>query len=176
VLSNGTVLVTGGFGNSENLASAELYDPASGTWATTGSLNTARYLHTATLLPNGKVLVAGGAHSFSSLARTELYNPVNGTWTTIGSLNTARYGHTATLLSNGELLVAGGFKFGYLASAELGARRRPDSDCYDNTALTPIAGTFSNLPDGAIVNVNGNNLQVSYEGHGGNDLILTVVP
>jgi hypothetical protein len=46
----------------------------------------------------------------------------------------------------------------------------------DNSAPTPIAGTFSNLPDGAIVNMNGNNLQASYEGGDGNDLILTVVP
>ncbi|CAN5434845.1 hypothetical protein BH18VER2_BH18VER2_07190 [soil metagenome] len=45
-----------------------------------------------------------------------------------------------------------------------------------NTAATPIAGTFSNLPDGGIVNVNGNNLQASYEGGDGNDLTLTVVP
>lgn len=45
-----------------------------------------------------------------------------------------------------------------------------------NTAATPIAGTFSNLPDGAIVNVSGNNLQASYEGGDGNDLTLTVVP
>ena len=33
--------------------------PASGTWTETGSLNTARYLHTASLLPNGMVHVAG---------------------------------------------------------------------------------------------------------------------
>ena len=45
-----------------------------------------------------------------------------------------------------------------------------------NTAATPITGTFSNLPDGGIVNVNGNNLQASYSGGDGNDLTLTVVP
>ncbi len=45
-----------------------------------------------------------------------------------------------------------------------------------NTAATPISGTFSNLPDGGIVNVNGNNLQASYSGGDGNDLTLTVVP
>src|SRR5207253_11520711 len=61
--SNGKVLVAGGIGNSGVLASAELYDPASGTWTANGSLSTARYVHTATLLPNGKVLVAGGIRS-----------------------------------------------------------------------------------------------------------------
>src|ERR1700730_5051310 len=34
-----------------------------GNWTATGSLNTARYLHTATLLPSGMVLVAGGSDS-----------------------------------------------------------------------------------------------------------------
>jgi len=46
----------------------------------------------------------------------------------------------------------------------------------NNTSHNPITGTFSNLPDGVIVTINGNNFQASYEGGDGNDLTLTVVP
>ena len=45
-----------------------------------------------------------------------------------------------------------------------------------NISANPTSGTFSNLPDGAIVTINGNNFQASYEGGDGNDLTLTVVP
>ncbi|HJU10723.1 MAG TPA: hypothetical protein VJ728_07595, partial [Candidatus Binataceae bacterium] len=45
-----------------------------------------------------------------------------------------------------------------------------------NTSANPISGTFSNLADGAIVTINGNNFQASYSGGDGNDLTLTVVP
>ena len=44
------------------------------------------------------------------------------------------------------------------------------------TSSTPITGTFSNLPDGAIVIVGTTNFQANYEGGDGNDLTLTVVP
>src|SRR6266568_1427373 len=89
LLSNGKVLVAGGY-NGGSLASAELYDPTSGTWTATGSLATARYVHTATLLPNGKVLVAGGAGALDAPpASGELYDPASGTWTATGSLATA---------------------------------------------------------------------------------------
>jgi autotransporter-associated beta strand protein len=46
----------------------------------------------------------------------------------------------------------------------------------DNTAANPIAGTFSNLPDGATITAGANTFQASYEGGDGNDLTLTVVP
>jgi N-acetylneuraminic acid mutarotase len=113
LLPNGMVLVTGGhdgpsFTPSDVLSSAELYDPASGSWTVTGSLNTARYVHTASLLSNGIVLVAGGISGFNSFASAELYYPPIGTWTVTGSLNTARFWHTATLLPNGMVLVAAG--------------------------------------------------------------------
>jgi autotransporter-associated beta strand protein len=45
-----------------------------------------------------------------------------------------------------------------------------------NTSPNPISGTFSNLADGAILTINGNNLQASYSSGDGNDLTLTVVP
>ena len=120
---NGKVLVAGGeFGSSEQNASAELYDPTSGTWTVTGSLNTGRGFHTATLLPDAKVLVAGGQTGIPgvTLASAELYDPASGTWTVTGSLDTPRSIHTATLLPNGMVLgAAGGGSFGPLASAEL---------------------------------------------------------
>jgi hypothetical protein len=95
--------------------------PAEGRWIPTGSLNSARAIHTATLLPNGLVLVAGGLNTRSVESRSaELYNPVTGTWTVTGSLNDGRFYYPATLLPNGKVLVEGGDSLaGERASAEL---------------------------------------------------------
>src|SRR6202795_1586713 len=120
VLNNGMVLIAGGY-NGNILASAELYDPAYGTFTPTGSLSTARELHTATL-KNGMVLIAGGSDNNGNiLASAELYNPRTGTFTPTGSLNTTRIYHTATMLNNGMVLIAGGYDNSgdILASAEL---------------------------------------------------------
>src|SRR5437762_5899699 len=60
LLPNGKVLIAGGRNGNSGLASAELYDPASGTWSATGKIGSAPGRHTATLLPNGEVLAERG--------------------------------------------------------------------------------------------------------------------
>jgi hypothetical protein len=123
LLSDGRVLVAGGFHfrtghQGENLASAELYDPATGVWTFTGSLSIPRQDQIFLLLPTGKVLCAGGDNGGVFLATSELYNPTTGTWSATGSLTTAR-ASGATLLPNGRVLAAGGGNPFALASAEL---------------------------------------------------------
>jgi len=123
VLTSGKALIEGGIGgHSESTGIAELYDPDTGLWSLTGSLNTAREEQTATLLPNGMVLVAGGYNTdLTTIASAELYDPATSVWTATGSMVQDRNRHTATLLSNGLVLVAGGVgQFdGFLTEAEL---------------------------------------------------------
>src|SRR5271156_532207 len=80
----------------------------------TGSLNEARGLHTATLLPDNKVLVAYGSNSstncYLGLSSIEVYDAGTGTFTEIaGEDGVGIFGHSATLLQNGQVLLAGGF-------------------------------------------------------------------
>jgi WD40 repeat protein len=120
LLPNGQLLASGGTlgpGGSSYLASAELYNPSSGTWTATGSMATTRGLHTSTLLPTGKVLVSGG-YNGGRLSEAELYDPASGIWTVTGSLSVGRDGEPATLLPNGEVLNAGGFNGNYQSIAE----------------------------------------------------------
>lgn len=64
------------------LRSAELYDPATGAWTTTGNMLQARYYHNATLLSTGQVRVTGGLNSAGTPASpNEIYTPSTSTWT-----------------------------------------------------------------------------------------------
>jgi WD40 repeat protein len=110
LLPSGKVLVTGGGSGSGVIASAELYDPGTGAFRSTGSMSSVRYDHTATLLASGKVLIAGGdADNHGRIwASAELYDPGTGSFKPTGSMSSVRFLHTATLLGSGKVLISGG--------------------------------------------------------------------
>ncbi|PYL09028.1 MAG: hypothetical protein DME33_05555 [Verrucomicrobia bacterium] len=117
VLNDGRVLVMGGITelseNGQPIASAEIYDPVTGTWTLTGSMSTAREDHTAVRLLDGRVLVAGGATSedVPRLSSAEIFDPNTGQWTPTGDMTTGRseeeYG--GIRLRDGRVLMPGGF-------------------------------------------------------------------
>jgi hypothetical protein len=122
-LKDGRILVAGGSDAAGTpLASAEIYDPASGHWTLTGSMSTPRYGQTLTLLSNGWVLAAGGLSAGASTGSSEIFDPASGRWTTTGGMISGRLFHSAVLLTDGSVLAIGGHgsaNDGYLASAEV---------------------------------------------------------
>ena len=149
-LENGKVLIAGGSEDGDlafTLASAELYDPATGTWSVTGSLNATRIYHTATLLASGKVLVAGGYNWPFMLSGVELYDPETGTWSHTRDLNVAHNNHTATLLASGTVLVAGGYDWNSRSSVNRTELYHSATGIWDSTTNlnTPRDGHTATL-------------------------------
>jgi hypothetical protein len=111
LLSDGRVLVAGGWDAEGSISAAEIYDPDTKTFSSAGDMTVARSGHTATLLDDGRVLIVGGVGSGdASTGSAELYDPATGVFAPAGALWAVdhAYGHTATRLSNGNVLIAGG--------------------------------------------------------------------
>jgi hypothetical protein len=102
-------------GATDALASAELYDPATGAFAEISGVPIGGHM-TATSLSNGRVLITGTDGG----AAAELYDEATGKFTPTGSMSTTRGDGTATRLADGRVLLARGW-WGNdaLASAEL---------------------------------------------------------
>jgi Galactose oxidase, central domain/Kelch motif len=122
--ADGKILIAGGSSTDASvpLASAELFDPATGSFNATGSLSQARAWHTASLISTGAqagdILIAGGVGAKAiALASAEIYDPRTGAFTATGSMATARAYQTATWLDPsivtgefaGQILIAGGW-------------------------------------------------------------------
>lgn len=153
-LSNGKVLVAGGSSSmGTQYASAEVYDPATGSFTPTGSMGSPRSLAAAAPLPDGRAIIIGGFNSVDSeLATTQIYDPASGTFSPGGDLETARHSATASPLPDGRVLVAGGQGFfGNYSSAEI---YDPSTDTFSPTTPMSIArqgAMAAPLPDGRVL-------------------------
>src|SRR5581483_11085979 len=172
LLNDGRVLLAGGDGGvpdfntlvpqvgsqSKVLGSAELFDPATRTFASVGAF-TPRMAHTATLLDDGTVLAVGGtSNSTDALTVAELYDPASRTWTAAAQPAGARAFHTATVLADGRVLVVGGFDgSAALATAEI---YNPANNSWTAAASMSVARALHSavrLGDGKVLVAGGRN-------------------
>ncbi|MBM3728932.1 MAG: hypothetical protein FJW40_26335 [Acidobacteria bacterium] len=116
-LQDGRVLVVGGHnGRRENLsllASAEIYDPATGVFSRTGDMLVRRHKHDGVLLRDGQVLVTGGSDERDDRGQytsSEIFDPKTARFVSGPDMRLSRYKHAGSslLLPSGLVLVAGG--------------------------------------------------------------------
>lgn len=177
LLNDGRVLIVGGYpvnGPSTASATAEIFDPVSGTTAAVAAPGMGRTLHTATRLADGRVLVVGGGAKFDlndifgSLATvvssSELYDPVLDTWSAGPSLTAPLFAHQASLLGDGRVLISSGVEVASLFGIPIpgitsGCKRfDPTTGTYLSTASMPVGRAYHGqiaLPSGGAMTVGG---------------------
>ena len=114
-LPDGRVIIVGGmvkFWGNHLAQSSELFDPATATWSSAGSVLT-RVAHTATSLPDGRLFIAGGisydvAWREVTLGSTQIYDWRTGEWIEAAPMQYPRFFHLAAPFSGNSVLLAGG--------------------------------------------------------------------
>src|SRR5947209_15383355 len=168
LLANGTVLISGGRDAADQpLASAEIYDPATGGYTLLASpLPAPVWGHTATRLGDGTVVIAGGTGDGGlPVAAVQLFDPATDTFTALDPMSTPRARHTATLLHDGRVVVIGGTD---------GSKALASLEVYDPTtrtfSLAPRAlavarqdHTATLLPDGRVLVAGGSDFSGALE-------------
>jgi hypothetical protein len=173
LLADGRVLLVGGRDNNcsnpgacsiYSLSTAEIFDPATGRYTSTGSLNISRFGHSAALLDDGRVLILGGETTENigntdQVTSAEVYNPATGTFAPFGHTIFGRGFHALAKLNNGKYLLAGGYN-------ENGSPS-PTTEIFDPETATSTAGPDMNdwriraaavkLKTGEVLIVGGNN-------------------
>ncbi len=159
LLTDGTVLITGGFAQDREdhpLAEAEIFDPRTNTFRSAGEMTTGRHSHTATVLPDGRVLIVGG-YVGRAASTSEMFDPNSGRFERGPDPAVARASHRATALNGGRILISGGEDAAgrILSSVEV---YDPASNAFSEVAAltTPrVSHTQTLLADGALLIVGG---------------------
>jgi hypothetical protein len=167
-LPDGRVLVAGGSYNDSvehELASAEVFNPATGAFTPVGDMGVPRVRAFAAPLPDGRVLVAGGNDGATRLASAEAFNPATNGFTPVGDMETDRARAAAAPLLDGRVLIVGGTNGAPLSSA---AVFDPVSNSFSAAGLGAMstarqAPAAAPLPDGRVLIAGG----VYAEGVGG---------
>lgn len=161
MLKDGRVLVAGGLSGGQYPyhiveATAEIYDPETGHFSETGSMEFPRYKQGAALLPNGKVLIAGGSNEIGrqiTYSSTEIFDPRTGMFLPGPHMKFPRYKLLSGVvtLNDGRILLAGG--------AERPEIYDPTRDTFIQPNGEPLDGflfsTATLLRDGRVLLVDG---------------------